>query len=83
MIYIIVLKVTKFGKDQLNHFKIFSKTLRGAVQIGSKCNEMLILFIPAFERAENLRKIAVYRFSKSFLIPELQRFEEVQCHNKK
>ena len=33
-------------------------------------------FIPEFERTAKLRKIAVYRFSISLLVPEIQRFEE-------
>ena len=34
-----------------------------------KCNEMF--FIPEFERAAKIRKIAVYRFLISLLVPEL------------
>ena len=34
------------------------------------------VFIAEFERAAKIRKIAVYRFLISLLVPELQRFED-------
>ena len=35
-----------------------------------------VFFIPEFERAAKIRKIAVYRFLISFLVPELKRFND-------
>ena len=37
---------------------------------------MGFFFIAEFERAAKIRKIAVYRFLISLLVPELQRFKE-------
>ena len=37
---------------------------------------MNVFFIAEFERAAEIRKIAVYRFLTSLLVPELQRFKE-------
>ena len=37
------------------------------VKVQMKC----FFFIPEFERAAKIRKIAVYRFLISFLVPEL------------
>ena len=37
---------------------------------------MKCFFIAEYERATEIRKIAVYRFSISLLVPELQRFED-------
>ena len=36
----------------------------------------MFFFIPEFERAAKIRKIAVYRFLISFLVPELLRFKD-------
>ena len=38
----------------------------------------MFFFIPEFEREAKIRKIAVYRFLISLLVPELQRFKEEQ-----
>ena len=40
-------------------------------------------FIDEFENIAKIRKIVVYRFLISFLVPELQRFKEEEYHSKK
>ena len=40
-------------------------------------------FIAAFERAAKIKKIALYCFLISFLVPELQQFKEEKYHSKK
>ena len=42
-----------------------------------------MFFIPEFERAAKIRKIAVYRFLISLLVPEQKRFKEEQIQIKK
>ena len=39
-------------------------------------------FIAEFERAAEIRKIAVYRFLISFLVPELEQFKDEQFQTK-
>ena len=43
------------------------------VKIEKTCKNF---FIAEFEKAEKIRKIAVYRFLISLLVPELKRFED-------
>ena len=45
----------------------FTVHLEWAFKVQMKC----FFFIPEFERAAKIRKIAVYRFLISFLVPEL------------
>ena len=44
-----------------------SKYVSNQLKVQMKC----FFFIPEFERAAKIRKIAVYRFLISFLVPEL------------
>ena len=49
-------------------FEHNSKTTKGfSFKVQMKC----FFFIPEFERAAKIRKIAIYRFLISFLVPEL------------
>ena len=42
----------------------------------------MFFFIAEFERAAEIRKIAVYRFLISLLVPELQRFKKSSFRSK-
>ena len=55
--------------SKLNIVKLF---LFYDIEVQMKC----FFFIPELERAAKIRKIAVYRFLISPLVPELERFEE-------
>ena len=53
------------------HITELSKKLARTVGVFFKVQMKCFLFIPEFERAAKIRKIAVYRFLISFLVPEL------------
>ena len=50
-----------------NDFNLLERLAETELKVQMKC----FFFIPEFERAAKIRKIAVYRFLISLLVPEL------------
>ena len=54
------------GQNAIRKIKELSKEKPKVVKVQMKC-----FFIPEFERAAKIRKIAIYRFLISLVVPEL------------